>query len=70
MEVVKQKPPNPHLEGYTKCKLCGRLYEIGTQHPCFAFHDEGGRRKQGWNEKRRIKEHACVEHTSMENKDE
>ena len=45
-----------NLDGYKKCYMCGKYYELGTEHPCFALHRDGGRRRQGFNEKHRIRE--------------
>ena len=55
-QECQEKIPNPHLEGYKKCYLCGRYYELGVEHPCWLYHKQGGRRRQGWSEARRIKE--------------
>lgn len=56
MEEKQAEIDNPNLEGYKRCYMCGKYYEVGTSHPCYEFHNQGGRRKQGWSEKRRIKE--------------
>jgi hypothetical protein len=56
MEEKQAEILNPNLDGYKMCYLCGRYYELGTEHPCFEFHRKGGRRRQGWSEERAIKE--------------
>lgn len=32
---MKEKRPNPNLEGMTKCVFCGKYIQDKAQHPCY-----------------------------------